>query len=319
MKEKEWIYKVSPKYWLAKRELIRDITTGLILTLSFLIAFLSSGFITGWRIDYLLTWSFGISSVGLFVSIRWTRSHFANRGEEDEEKENENLVKIKDEIKKRSKKHNRVELQKALKAFNIENYQALLDDSYENITKKLDEKILALQADIDALNTVTISIYRFFKLAIHTARKKIKTRRHAKFELKKRKLSKSTLFVDYKFVKLEHLFRTEQYDKTDRMSRIQRYTTTPAQHSKRYGGKTDYLKVFMFIGFNGAVMASIGNPLQMFLYAIFLVSTILVTALVSYVFTRNWSKEIYTRLLEDKLKDIDYILSKIESNSVSVE
>jgi len=302
MNNKKW----SLDYFLSDTNLIRDLKSIFAFLLAYVVAVISNGLIEEFSPQLLVSLSVAFGTIGTFFALKIITNEFTERGAIDEEEKNEELKTL---LQKQTELSNSIENLSAydiLNEYNKDKFKMKKQEKFDEMKNKLEISVKKYEILIDNAKIQDLRWFRF----INRRYLRILKKKYRKMQIKLKKLSLNDVKLYYDPVKLEYLKSTNFQKDEEKYNEASRFKQTPQVRVRKQMSRTNFMKTFFFVGFQGAALAQITSWIQFFVFLILMTLTLVSTALWAYITVRRYSAKNYTLILKEKIEKLNWILSK---------
>jgi len=301
---------------LSDNNLVRDIKTVISFLLAYAIAVISNGLIDNFSPAALISIAVTFGAVGTFFAIKIITNEFTDRGMFDEEETNESL---KQRLSKQTELSTQVKSAVAydiLTQYNKDKYDYLKKVKYNDLKQKYELEIKRYETMIE--NAKLLRSFKWFNLVNKHYINRLE-RLKIKISNKLAKLSQNDIYVKYKPVELNHLKLSNVASDEDNYNEAQRFSLTPQKKVRQRMAVTNFIKTFLFVGFQGAAIAQITSWVEFIIFLILMSLTLGATAITSYVNTRRYANMNYIAILDEKIEKLQWLIKEQQTFDTNKE
>jgi hypothetical protein len=179
-------------------------------------------------------------------------------------------------------------------------------EKFDEMKNKLEISVKKYEILIDNAKLQDLRWFRF----INRRYLRILKKKYRKMQIKLKKLSLNDVKLYYDPVKLEYLKSTNFQKDEEKYNEAARFKQTPQVRVRKQMSRTNFIKTFFFVGFQGAALAQITSWPQFLVFLVLMTLTLVSTALWAYITVRRYSAKNYTLILKEKIEKLNWILSK---------
>lgn len=294
----------SLKTWLNDTNLLRDVKTWLAFLLAYALAVVSNGLIDEFNWQSMLSIGVSLGAVGTYFSIKIITNEFTERGAFDETTNNASLTQALDKQKELSQKIDPSQAYDILDGYNKSKHEVLQKEKLDELKSKYEEQI---KRNMLLIENSKLRNPRWFNFITQRYIRKLKTL-NKKTDKRLKSLNPKTVYVKYDPIDLTHLRTSNIQLKDDKLTEAQRFKMTPQRKIRRDMGRTNFIKTFFFISFQGAVLAQITSWRDFFVFIALMSLTLASTAVFAYLSTRRYANENFIHILNDKNQKLQWLI-----------
>lgn len=302
MNNKKW----SLDHLLSDNNLIRDLKSIFAFLLAYLVAVISNGLIEEFTPGLLISLSVALGTFGTFFALKIITNEFTERGAVDEEENNEELKTLLEQQIKLSNSIENLSAYDILNEYNKEKFKMKKQEKLDEIKNKLEITVKKYEILIDNAKLQDLRWFRF----INKRYLRILKKKHKKMNTKLKKLSLNDVRLYFEPIKLEYLKSTNFQKEDEKSTEARRFKLTPQNKVRRQMSKTNFVKTFFFVGFQGAVLAQISSWSEFLIFLLLMTLALVSTALFAYVTVRRYSAKNYTIILREKIEKLNWLISE---------
>lgn len=295
------------KKLLNDNNLIRDLKTVVSFLLAYAIAVISNGLIEDFSPAALVSVAVTLGALGTYFAIKIITNEFTDRGMYDEEESNADLQKRLANQRELSVQIKSTVAYDILTEYNKDKFEYLKKVKYNETKQSLELKVKKYQSMIE--NAKIMRQLRWFNFINKRYIVKLK-RMEKKAQSKLAKLSPDDLLVKYKPVSLLDLKVSNVDDLDTKYNEADRFKITPQKKVRQSMSRTNFVKTFFFVGFQGAAIAQITSWFEFVLFLALMTLTLATTAVSSYVSTRRYASMNYVNILDEKLEKLKWLIAE---------
>lgn len=295
------------KKLLNDNNLIRDLKTVVSFLLAYAIAVISNGLIEDFSPAALVSVAVTLGALGTYFAIKIITNEFTDRGMYDEEESNADLQKRLANQRELSVQIKSTVAYDILTEYNKDKFEYLKKVKYNETKQSLELKVKKYQSMIE--NAKIMRQLRWFNFINKRYIVKLK-RMEKKAQSKLAKLSLDDLLVKYKPVSLLDLKVSNVDDLDTKYNEADRFKITPQKKVRQSMSRTNFVKTFFFVGFQGAAIAQITSWFEFVLFLALMTLTLATTAVSSYVSTRRYASMNYVNILDEKLEKLKWLIAE---------
>ena len=302
MNNKKW----SLDYLLSDTNLIRDLKSIFAFLLAYAVAVISNGLIEEFTPALLISLSVALGTFGTFFALKIITNEFTERGAIDEEENNEELKSL---LQKQIELSNSIENLSAydiLNEYNKDKFKMRKQEKFDELKNKLEISVKKYEILIDNAKIQDLRWFRF----VNRRYLRILKKKHKKMQIKLKKLSLNDVRLYFEPIKLEYLKSTNFQKEDEKYTEAKRFKLTPQNKIRKQMSKTNFIKTFFFIGFQGAALAQITSWTEFFVFIVLMTLTLVSTALWAYITVRRYSAKNYTLILKEKIEKLNWIIKE---------
>lgn len=295
------------KKLLNDNNLIRDLKTVVSFLLAYAIAVISNGLIEDFSPAALISVAVTLGALGTYFAIKIITNEFTDRGMFDEEESNADLQKRLANQRELSTQIKSTVAYDILTEYNKDKFEYLKKVKYNETKQSLELKVKKYQSMLE--NAKIMRQLKWFNFINKRYIAKLK-RMQKKAQSKLAKLSPDDLLIKYKPVSLLDLKVSNVDDLDTKYNEADRFKITPQKKVRRNMSRTNFVKTFFFVGFQGAAIAQITSWFEFVLFLALMTLTLATTAVSSYVGTRRYASMNYVNILDEKLEKLKWLIAE---------
>ena len=299
----------SLKTWLNDTGVLRDVKTWLAFLLAFALAVVSNGLIDEFSWQSLLSIGVSLGAIGTYFSIKIITNEFTERGAYDETTNNKNLSEALDKQAELSRSVNPSQAYEILEKYNKDKHALLRQEKYDDLKSKYEEQIKRNTLLIENAKLRNPRWFQFVSKRYIRSLKKM----NKKTEKRLKSLNPKSVYVKYDPIDLSHLRTSNIQLKEDKLTEAERFKLTPQRKVRRDMGRTNLIKTFFFISFQGAIIAQITSWRDFIIFVALMSLTLSSTAVFAYLSTRRYANENYIHILNDKNHKLQWLIEQQKS------
>ena len=290
--------------FLQDDQFVKDLKSIIIFFLAFLIAFVTNGLVDEFRPDLIWSGTVLLSTIGLYFGIVLVMNEMSTRGYQDKVDTLDELQDIRLKIKEKGRELNHEKAKVVLKNYNTQKVLELQNIAKEKAIQKHQDYIDRFKDRIHAYTLIRLKFYHIFR--------KIKrwrfTKKITKRERKIDKIKKYGVYVKYDYIEFDDLKYSDISRQTKEVSERAKLNDNPIKITNRKMAASNFVKIFIFTGLQGAIYAGITSIWEFLFYLLVVTLTLLTTALLAYTMTSKYTENVHVGRLHDKHDLLCYIV-----------